>query len=75
MIKLSENQKKIINELGHELYTPEYIETWINRKDTVLINAPCALQSCFVKGYFEAVLQIEKMEAAHNETIRTDRRI
>ena len=65
MIKLTENQKKIFNKLGHELYTPKYIEEWINRKDTVVENAPCALQCCFVNGYFEAVLQVEKMEANH----------
>lgn len=38
MIKLTEHEKQIINELDHPLYTVDFIESWINRTDNVMAN-------------------------------------
>lgn len=55
MIKLSEDEKKFIEELNHPIYTAEWVEEWINRKDNVLVNAPAALQAMGARGFYEAV--------------------
>ena len=55
MIAISENEKVIINELNHPLYTVEFLEKWINRDDNPMINAVAALQAMSAKGYYEAV--------------------
>lgn len=60
MKKLMERQKQIIKKLNHPLYDVEFVESWINRKDNVFINAPAALQACCVGGFYEAVMWIEK---------------
>ena len=63
MIKLTEHEKQIINELDHTLYTVDFIESWINCADNVISNPVAALQSMGAKGYYEAVRQM----AAHQE--------
>lgn len=63
MIKLTEHEKQIINELDHPLYTVDFIESWINRKPDILINTVATLQVMGVQGYYEAVHQM----AAHQE--------
>lgn len=62
MIVLTENQKRIIRNLNDPLYTVEFIEEWINRKDNVIVNAPSALQAMGVNGFYRAVVAIEKTE-------------
>lgn len=57
-IVLSEQEKNIIEMLGNNLYTVEFIEHWINRNDNVTVNAPSALQAMGAKGYYTAVQQI-----------------
>lgn len=54
-IEIFEEEKKIIRKLNHRLYTVEFLEEWINRNDDVFVNAPCALQACMAKGFYEAV--------------------
>lgn len=61
-ITLSENQKAIIERLNHGLYSVEFVQEWINNSDNVIVNAPAALQAMGVKGFYDAVLQIEKDE-------------
>ena len=63
MIKLTDAEKQIITELGHTLYTVDFVELWINRNDNVLINPAAALQAMGAKGYYDAVHQM----AAHQE--------
>ena len=54
-IVLTDYEKELIEELGHPIYSVKYIEEWINRHDTVDINAPTALMCMGVVGYYEAV--------------------
>lgn len=57
-IELTEEEKQIVSELNHSLYTIEYLEEWINRNDNVFCNAVTALNAMGAKGYYEAVKQI-----------------
>lgn len=60
--RLSDKEKEIVERLGHSLYTVSYLEEWINRNDSVFINAPAALNAMAAHGYFEAVQAIAKKE-------------
>lgn len=62
MIKISDKQKEIIRKLDHKLYTVEFLEEWLNRNDSVFVNAPAALQAMGADGFFAAVKMIEKLE-------------
>ena len=65
MMKLNDVEKAIIERLGHNLYTPDFIESWINREaENVFANAPAALQQMGANGYLEAVKMVA---AAKNE--------
>ena len=46
----TEQERQIVRELGHPLYTVEYLETWINRNDDVMCNAVAALTAMGAKG-------------------------
>lgn len=61
-IILTENQKAIVTRLGDPVYTPEYLEEWLNRNDSVYINAAAALSSMGANGFYKAVLAIERAE-------------
>lgn len=61
-ITLTENQKAIVTRLGDPVYTPDYLEEWLNRNDSVYINAPAALSSMGANGFYKAVLAIEQTE-------------
>lgn len=61
MIVITEKQKEIIRKLNHGVYTVEFLEDFINRTDSVFINAPCALNSMGAHGFYSAVVQMEKM--------------
>lgn len=52
---MTEQEKKIIDELNHPLYTSEFVEEWANRNDNVFTNAPAALQAMGAKGFLTAV--------------------
>lgn len=62
MIEISDKQKEIIRKLDHKLYTVEFLEEWLNRSDSVFVNAPAALQAMGADGFFAAVKMIEKLE-------------
>lgn len=59
MIEISDKQKEIIRKLDHKLYTVEFLEEWLNRSDSVFVNAPAALQAMGADGFFAAVKMIE----------------
>jgi hypothetical protein len=61
MTKLTEQQKEIINQLNVEPYTAEYVEEWINRKDSVFENAPAALTAMGAHGFYAAVKVFEEI--------------
>ena len=63
MITISEKQKEIIKRLNHSLHTAEFLQEWLNRRDNVFVNAPAALQAMGASGFYDAVKQIEKLEA------------
>ena len=60
-IVLTEQEKEIVEAMGHELYTVEYLEQWINRNDNVFVNAVAALNAIAAKGYYEAVKKAIKL--------------
>lgn len=62
MIEISDKQKEIIRKLDHKLYTVEFLEEWLNRSDSVFVNAPAALQAMGADGFFAEVKMIEKLE-------------
>jgi hypothetical protein len=62
VIEISDKQKEIIRKLDHKLYTVEFLEEWLNRKENVFVNAPAALQAMGADGFFAAVEMIEKLE-------------
>lgn len=55
---LTDEEKHIIGTMHDDLYTPEFVEEWINRNDNVLVNAPSALQSMGAKGFYRAIRHI-----------------
>ena len=38
-IRLTEEEKNIVRQLGHNRLTEEYLDYWLNRHDYVQINA------------------------------------
>jgi hypothetical protein len=54
-IVLSDAERAILEGLNHPVYDADFLEKWINRNDSLFINAPAALQACFAKGFYEAV--------------------
>lgn len=52
---MTNKEREIIRNLNHPLYTVEFLEEWINRKDNVLTNTPAALQAAKACGFYEAV--------------------
>ena len=54
-ILLTDEEKAIVERLGHNLYTVDFLEEWINRKDNVYTNAPAALQACTAHGFYQAI--------------------
>lgn len=69
MKKLTAEETKIIENLGDETYTPEFVEEWINRDDDVFINAPAALQSMGAKGFYAAVKRMAEINAETKKEI------
>lgn len=67
MIKLTEIEKQIINELDHPLYTVDFIEKWINQESDVLINAVAALMIMGVHGYYEAVHRMAERQQKYEK--------
>ena len=57
-IRLTEEEKNIVRQLGHNRLTEEYLDHWLNRHDYVQINAPAALISMEARGFYEAALCI-----------------
>lgn len=55
MITLSNSQRAIVENLNHSLYTPDFLQEWINCNDNVQVNVVNALQAVEAKGFFEAV--------------------
>lgn len=55
---MTAKEREIVERLNHPVYTTDFLEEWIHRKDNVFINAPAALQAMGAKGFYEAVKQI-----------------
>ena len=54
-MKLTEKEKDVTRRLGHGLYTVEFLEAWLDRKDNVFINTAEALQYMGAQGFYAAV--------------------
>ena len=54
---LTNEEKELITEINGEngLYSVNYIEMWLNRRDNVFVNAPSALSAMDVNGYYAAI--------------------
>jgi len=62
LIIITDEEKEVIRELRHGLYTVDFLEEWINRKDNVEANCIAALQAMGAKGYFQAIKMIVKQK-------------
>lgn len=58
---MTAKEREIVERLNHPVYTTNFLEEWIQRKDNVFINAPAALQAMGAKGFYEAVKQIAQI--------------
>ena len=54
-IVLTDEEKKVIEEIGDSVYTPDFVEHWVNRHDSIFANAVAALQSMGAEGFLKAV--------------------
>ena len=53
---LTNEEKGLIDILGHgTIYSSEYIEEWINRKDDVQVNVIAALSAMGAKGFYDCI--------------------
>lgn len=52
---MTDREKAIVTELNHDLYTVEFLEHWLNRNDSVSLDAAAALQIMGANGFYEAV--------------------
>lgn len=52
---MTDREKAIVTELNHNLYTVEFLEHWLNRNDSVSLDAAAALQIMGANGFYEAV--------------------
>lgn len=59
---MTDKEKEIIKRLSHPVYTVEFLEEWVNRNDSVFVNAPAALQAMGAKGFYEAIKAIANSE-------------
>ena len=58
-MKITDNEKRIIQELCDPLYSVEFVGEWLSRPtENVLINAPAALQQAMVEGFMVAVRKL-----------------
>ncbi len=58
--KLTEEERFIVNTIGHSIYTVNYLETWIGRKDNVNTNAAAALLTMGASGFYTAVKELAR---------------
>ena len=65
---MTAKEREIVERLNHPVYTMDFLEEWIQRKDNVFINAPAALQAMGAKGFYEAVKQIAKNEEGKGQS-------
>lgn len=59
---MTEIERKIVEELNHPLYTPEFIADWEGWSENPMSNVPAALQAMASHGFMEAVKQIAKQQ-------------
>lgn len=74
-IQMTEREKEIVTELNHELYTVEYLEHWLNRNDSVALNASAALQAMGAHGFYEAVKRMAAGSSHSGEWIPCSERM
>lgn len=74
-IQMTEREKEIVTELNHELYTAEYLEHWLNRNDSVALNASAALQAMGAHGFYEAVKRMAAGSSHSGEWIPCSERM
>lgn len=66
---MTDKEKEMIRMLNHPVYTVEFLESWINRNDTVFTNSAAALQDIEAKGFYSAV---QRMAQARRSTGKRD---
>lgn len=67
MIKLTEHEKQIINELDHPLYTVEFIENRINGQLDILTKTVATLRLMGIIGYYEAVHRMAERQRKYGK--------
>ena len=61
IIELTNDEKEVVQKLNHPVYTVEFLSQWVNRNDSISVNALSALQAMGAKGYYQAVQQMCKL--------------
>jgi hypothetical protein len=64
MGRLTENQRLIVERLGHPVYTTRFLEMWLYPCENIFANVPAGLQAAKARGFYEAVLALERLGAA-----------
>lgn len=71
---MTEQEKSMVEMLGHPIYTVGYLEEWLGRDDNVLVNPIAALSSMGAHGFYEAVKAIMKISPnTGEENVKADR--
>lgn len=64
MIKLTDSEKEIVNRLNDSLYTVDYLEEWINRREDINVDCVAKFFVMLAKGYYLAVRNMAELEGA-----------
>lgn len=60
-MKITDIEKRIIQELRDPLYSVEFVNDWLSRPtENVFVNAPAALQQAMVEGFMVAVRKLSE---------------
>lgn len=62
---MTERERDIVMRLGHPVYTVDYLEEWLNRKDNVDVNPVAALLHMGANGFYAAVQAINIQHLMH----------
>lgn len=63
MKRLTEREKKIVEAIGHPLYTVKNMEEWLNVKEDEFEGIQVGLRVQRVKGFYDAVQALDTAEA------------
>lgn len=54
-VVLSEMEKEIIQEIGHNKLTADFVEAQLNSKANIFVNLEEGLEKIYAQGFYEAI--------------------